>query len=81
MISLVTRINTKCTCAYTNTCTRVHAHVHVHVHTHLYCSGAGLNTGCYGRILAGFECTQASYPVTLALLELLSTLVQVSDVT
>ena len=42
-------------------------------------SGAGLHTGFYGRILAGLECTQGQYPVTMSVLNLLTNLVNVSN--
>ncbi|KAK2190359.1 hypothetical protein NP493_83g05030 [Ridgeia piscesae] len=39
-------------------------------------SGNGLNTGRYGCLLAGFECTTGRYPVTSALLDLLPVLIK-----
>ncbi|KAI0231260.1 Nucleoporin NUP188-like protein [Lamellibrachia satsuma] len=39
-------------------------------------SGSGLNTGRYGSLLAGFECTTGRYSVTTALLQLLPILIK-----
>ncbi|XP_076436935.1 nucleoporin NUP188-like [Babylonia areolata] len=39
-------------------------------------SGRGLNSGSLGSIQAGTECTQARYPLTLAILDMLTTLVE-----
>ena len=41
-------------------------------------SGAGLNTGNYGRVLGGCECLRGEFPVTLSLLKLVTALVQVT---
>ena len=42
------------------------------------CSGSGLKTGLCGGILAGYEVTQGEYPLTVSLLKLMATLVQVN---
>ncbi|CAH1785634.1 unnamed protein product, partial [Owenia fusiformis] len=39
-------------------------------------SGNGLNAGPYGTILAGFECTQGHYAVTLSLLDFMTHIIQ-----
>ena len=48
----------------------------LHGTTCLIYSGAGLNIAAYGSLLAGAECGQGKYPVTVALLDLMKALVQ-----
>ena len=39
-----------------------------------------MNSGAYGSLLAGCECTCGRYPLTLAFLKLMSNMVQVSGI-
>lgn len=39
-------------------------------------SGQGLMAGCYGNMLFGVECIEGSYPITTAVLEFISNIIE-----
>ena len=39
-------------------------------------SGQGLMAGCYGNMLFGVECIEGLYPITMAILEFISNVIQ-----